>query len=371
MAQKMDAVGKLAGGVAHDFNNLLHVIRSSVELAQVKPDELDRYLEGILSATDRATELTQQLLAFSRTQVLVPRPMNLNAMLDRASHILSRLIGEDIELEIERDEQLKTVHADPSQLEQVLLNLAVNARDAMPGGGKLVLATHNVRFATKQMGFIPAGEYVDLRVIDTGIGMSPEVQARAFEPFFTTKEYGKGTGLGLATVYGIVKQSGGFITLTSEVGQGTTVHVLLPAREEVVVPIVPKCRPRPQLVRGTESILVVEDEDRVRASVREILQNAGYQVLEAANPAAAFDVASQFGRPIHLLITDVVMPGCTGGVFADRFRAEHPEARILFISGYTDDALVRHGVERAEVTLLKKPFTIGTLTTTIRTLLDG
>ena len=371
MAQKMDAVGKLAGGVAHDFNNLLHVIRNSVELAQVKPDEIDRYLEGILSATERAAELTQQLLAFSRTQVLVPRPLNLNAMLDRASQILARLIGEDIELALQREEQLKTVHADPGQLEQVLLNLAVNARDAMPTGGKLVLATRNVHFATQQMGFIPPGNYVELQVTDTGVGMSPEVQARVFEPFFTTKEYGKGTGLGLATVYGIVKQSGGYITLSSEPGLGTTVRVLLPARDDIAAAPVVKRRPRPQVVRGTETILVVEDEDGVRASVREILQSAGYVVLEAANPAEAFKVAANFGQPIHLLITDVVMPGCTGGVFADRFRAEHPQARILFISGYTDDALVRHGVERAEVTLLKKPFTIGTLTTTIRTLLDG
>jgi PAS domain S-box-containing protein len=369
-AQKMDAVGRLAGGVAHDFNNLLHVIRSSVELAQLKPGDVERYLENIVSATDRAAELTQQLLAFSRTQVLVPRPVALNSVVQGASKMLARLIGEDIELTLHLGENLSTVHADPSQLEQVLLNLAVNARDAMPRGGKLLLETRNVHLLTKQFGFIEPGDYVELLVTDTGVGMTPEVQARVFEPFFTTKEQGKGTGLGLATVYGIVKQSGGYITISSEPGVGTAVRVLLPAHQDVALPPPPK-RKRPEMVRGSENVLVVEDEDGVRQAVREILQSAGYSVVEASNPAEAMAVATKFDQPIHLLLTDVVMPGCTGGVFADQFREQHPEARVLYISGYTDDAIVRHGLERSEVKLLKKPFTINTLTAAVRDVLDG
>jgi PAS domain S-box-containing protein len=370
MAQKMDAIGQLAGGVAHDFNNLLHVIRTSVELAQVKPGEVERYLDSILTAADRAAELTQQLLAFSRTQVLVLKPVSLNSVVQKANKMLARLIGEDIELVFHAGKLLKTVHADIGQMEQVIVNLAVNARDAMPTGGKLVLSTRNVHLLHEQFGFIPPGEYVELLVSDTGIGMTPDIQAHAFEPFFTTKEYGKGTGLGLATVYGIVKQSGGFVTVNSEPGAGTSVCVLLPAREETAVPADTK-RARPKIVRGTENILVVEDEEGVRRSVREILQSAGYSVLEASTPEEAISLMSRHSPPIDLLITDVVMPGCTGGVFAGRFRERYPESRVLFISGYTDDAIVRHGVERSEVTLLKKPFTIGTLTTTIRELLDA
>jgi PAS domain S-box-containing protein len=369
-AQKMDAVGRLAGGVAHDFNNLLHVIRSSVELAQVKPDDLERYHENILAAADRAAELTQQLLAFSRTQVLVPRPMALNSVVKDASKLLARLIGEDIELILHFGEGLNTVHADPSQLEQVILNLAVNARDAMPRGGKLVVETRNVHLLIKEFGFIQPGDYVELLVTDTGVGMTPEVQARVFEPFFTTKEHGKGTGLGLATVYGIVKQSDGYITINSEPGVGTAVRVLLPAHTDVALPPQPKRR-RPEMVRGSENVLVVEDEDGVRRAVREILQSAGYTVVEACNPAEAMAVAADFSKPIHLLLTDVVMPGCTGGVFADQFQEQHPEAKVLFISGYTDDAIVRHGLERSVVKLLKKPFTIGTLTAAVREVLDA
>ena len=370
MAQKMDAVGRLAGGVAHDFNNLLHVIHSSVELAQLKPQDIERYLDSISAAADRAAELTQQLLAFSRTQVLVPRPLDLNSVVQGASKMLARLIGEDIELSLHLGENLNTVHADPSQLEQVLLNLAVNARDAMPRGGKLMLETRNVHLSTQQFGFVQPGDYVELLVTDTGVGMSPEVQARVFEPFFTTKEHGKGTGLGLATVYGIVKQSDGYITLNSEPGVGTAARVLLPAFHDAALPAAPK-RSKPKMVRGTENVLVVEDEDGVRRAVREILQNAGYTVVEAPNPAAAFIAAAEFGKPVHLLITDVVMPGCTGGVFADQFRERHPETRVLYISGYTDDAIVRHGLLRAEVKLLKKPFTISTLTVAVREVLDA
>jgi PAS domain S-box-containing protein len=369
-AQKMDAIGKLAGGVAHDFNNLLHVIRSSAELAQVKPHEAERYLENILTAADRAAELTQQLLAFSRTQVLVLTPVNLNSVVQKASNMLARLIGEDIQLAFHPGTQLKTVLADAGQLEQVIINLAVNARDAMPTGGRLTLSTRNTRLTEHKSGFIPPGDYVELLVSDTGVGMTPDVQAHVFEPFFTTKETGKGTGLGLATVYGIVKQSGGYVTLTSETGVGTLVHVLLPACEGLTVPAEGK-HSRPNMVRGTETVLVVEDEEGVRQSVREILQSAGYSVLEAATPDEAFALMARHAQPIHLLITDVVMPGCTGGVFASRFREHYPESRVLFISGYTDDAIVRHGVARSEVKLLKKPFTIGTLTTTIRELLDA
>jgi PAS domain S-box-containing protein len=370
MAQKMDAIGQLAGGVAHDFNNLLHVIRTSVELAQLRPEEVERYLDNIMTAADRAAELTQQLLAFSRTQVLVLKPVSLNSVVQKANKMLARLIGEDIELIFRPGQPLKTVRADIGQMEQVIVNLAVNARDAMPTGGKLVLSTKNVHFLQEQFGFIPAGEYVELLVSDTGVGMTPDIQAHAFEPFFTTKEYGKGTGLGLATVYGIVKQSGGYVTVSSEPGSGTSIRVLLPAREETALPAEGK-RVKPKIVRGSENILVVEDEEGVRHSVREILQSAGYSVLEASTPDEAFRVMSRNSQPIDLLITDVVMPGCTGGVFAGRFREQYPDSRVLFISGYTDDAIVRHGVERSEVKLLKKPFTIGTLTTTIRELLDA
>jgi PAS domain S-box-containing protein len=359
-SQKIEAVGRLAGGIAHDFNNLLMLIKGYCELLLDhigRDPNLRRYGEEIQRAADRATSLTQQLLAFSRKQVLEPKVLDLNHVVADMEKMLQRLLGEDVELAIHLAQELGHTKADPNQLEQVIMNLAVNARDAMPRGGKLSLETDNVEldaiYARAHAGARP-GSYVMLAVSDTGEGMTPEVKARIFEPFFTTKEKGKGTGLGLSTVYGIVKQSEGYIWVYSEPARGTTFKVYLP-RVDAPAELPERSRERARL-RGTETVLLVEDEEGVRKVAREFLEEAGYTVLEARNGDDALQIAAMHTGPLHLLVTDVVMPRMSGRELAERLTKMKPDLRVLYISGYTDDAIVHHGVLEAGVAFLQKPF---------------
>jgi PAS domain S-box-containing protein len=376
-SQKMDSVGRLAGGVAHDFNNLLGVITGYGELLKQRiPDEpqLKRYVSDILKAAERAAGLTRQLLAFSRKQVLQPLVLDLNAVVGEMEKMLRRLIGEDIQLVTVFDDRLRRVQADPGQIEQVLMNLAVNARDAMPRGGRLTIETANVDldagYARSRPGVKP-GPHVMLAVSDTGHGMDAEVLGHVFEPFFTTKERGKGTGLGLATVHGIVKQSGGHIFVYSEPEHGTTFKVYLPRLEEAetVLETTPALEASPQ--RGSETILLVEDEESLRSIVREILEASGYTVIEARHAGHALEIAEGRPAPIQLLITDVVMPGMSGSELVMRLAASHAETRALYMSGYTDDAVVLHGVLAADVAFLQKPFTAEALVRKVREVIDG
>ena len=362
-AQKMEAVGRLAGGVAHDFNNLLTVIRGRAELVLRRlaaDDPHRRHLELAEQSAERAAALTHQLLAFSRKQVLQPRVLDLNALLGGIEQMLRRLIGEDIDVLVKPAPGLSAVEADPSQLEQVLMNLVVNARDAMPRGGCLTLETANIELDEAYARWHPGarpGVYVMLAVSDTGIGMDAETQARLFEPFFTTKGPGKGTGLGLATVYGIVKQSGGTIWVYSELGRGTTFKIYLPRvhrRAEDAEPIGATVAP----TRRTETVLLVEDEEAVRHFAREVLQLQGYTVLEARHPGEALRFGAEHRGPIHLLITDVVMPQMGGREVANRLAPRRPEMRVLYMSGYTDEAIVHHRVLDAGTAFLQKPFSV-------------
>jgi PAS domain S-box-containing protein len=374
-SHKMEAVGQLAGGVAHDFNNLLTIINgySELLLQRLPDDDPSREpLEEIHQAGERSAELTRRLLAFSRKQIMAPRLIDLNTVVAHTEKMLRRVIGEDVSLVTALDPALGTVRADPGQVEQILLNLAVNARDAMPTGGRLTIETRNIDLDEGYAGTHPdarPGQHVLMAVSDTGCGMSPEVKARLFEPFFTTKGPGKGTGLGLATVYGIARQSGGHVGVYSEPGLGTTVKVYLPqetAPSRVVKPRSALLQPP----RGTETVLVVEDEDGVRTLARNVLTGCGYKVLEAATGDEAVRVATEHAGPIDLLLTDVVMPGQGGRVVADRVTALYPGVRVLFISGYTDDAVVRHGVLQAGMNFLQKPFSPLTLARKIREILD-
>ena len=375
-AQKMEAVGRLAGGVAHDFNNLLTAILGSADLVldSLTPGVPAREeLEEIRKAALRAADLTRQLLAFSRQQVIAPTALNPNEVVANMDKLLRRLLGEDVELRTRLTPDLVTVKADPSQLEQVVLNLAVNARDAMPNGGKLTIETQNVELdAAYVRGHISAqpGPYAMIAVSDTGVGMDAATQARIFEPFFTTKEIGKGTGLGLATVYGIVKQSGGWIWVYSEPGQGTTFKIYLPRVTEAVPPAAVTPAP-PASVRGSETILLVEDDEMIRNLVQKVLQANGYRVLVAANGRDAEQVAGQHDGPIHLLVTDVVMPGMNGREVAERLAAARAGVRVLYLSGYTDDAIVHHGVLEPGVAFLQKPFTPAVLGRRVREVLDS
>ena len=374
-AQKMEAIGRLAGGIAHDFNNLLTVIlgRSQMLLHTLEPGDPGRqHVTLIQQSAERAGGLTQQLLAFSRKQVLQPRVLNLNTVVAGVEEILRRLIGEDVELVPVHGSDLWRVKADPGQLEQVILNLAVNARDAMPTGGQLTIETANVglddAFVRGHVG-ARSGPHVRLAVSDTGVGMDAAIQAHLFEPFFTTKEPGKGTGLGLATVYGIVKQSDGYISVESAPGRGARFEVYLPRVDEVT----DRIELAPTLVApygGSETIFLVEDEDDLRELGREILEGQGYTVLEARNGREALEIGERHPGPIHLLMTDVVMPQMGGRELAERLVERRPETKVLYVSGYTADAIGQHGVLEANVTLLWKPFTPDALARKVREVLE-
>jgi PAS domain S-box-containing protein len=375
-SQKLEAVGQLAGGVAHDFNNLLTVINGYSDLLLRKlnqGDPLRLNIEEIKKAGERAASLTRQLLAFSRRQVLQPKVLKLNAVVSDVDKMLRRLIGEDIDLLTVLEPSLGQIKADPGQIEQVILNLAVNARDAMPQGGKLTIETRNVhldnQYARKHLSIRP-GHYVMLAVSDTGCGMDSETQAHMFEPFFTTKGQGKGTGLGLSTVYGIVKQSGGNIWVYSEVGKGTTFKVYLPRIDEVVESEEARDTPG-ELPQGRETVLLTEDEEQVRRMTRVILEMSGYQVLEAKSGDEALSIYKQHEGQIDLVMTDVVMPQMSGRELARNLETLHPGIKVLYMSGYTDDAIVRHGLLDQEIVFLQKPFTPDALTRKVREVLDA
>jgi two-component system, cell cycle sensor histidine kinase and response regulator CckA len=374
-AQRMEGIGMVAGGVAHDFNNLLTVISgySEMVLGRMKPDDPSRgLLQEVHKAGERAAALTHQLLAFSRKQVLQVQVLDLNSLITDAEKMLSRLIGEDVQMVTEGDPRLGRVKADAGQIEQILLNLFVNARDAMPQGGRLTVMTRNVELDenyARAHPYVKPGRYVLLAVSDTGAGMDEATRARVFEPFFTTKEPGKGTGLGLATVYGIVKQSGGSVELDSAPGRGTTFQIYLPRVEEAV-----PARKSPsgefKAPRGTETLLLVDDDAAVRSLCRLALQTFGYQVLDAADGAAALLLSEAYQARIHLLVTDVVMPGMNGRELANRLTKLRPGLKVLYVSGYTDDAVVRNGVAAGGVAFLAKPITPGMLARKVRQVLD-
>ena len=374
-ARKMEAVGRLAGGIAHDFNNLLTVMigRSQLLLRRLgAQDPVRRDIELMEQTADRAADLTRQLLAFSRKQVLQPTVLDLNAVVANMAEMLRRLIGEDIALVTAFDPALGHVKADLGQIEQIVMNLAANARDAMSKGGRLTLETANaeldVAYARHHVDVRP-GPHVMLAVSDTGIGMTPETQAQIFEPFFTTKEPGAGTGLGLATVYGIVKQSGGHIWVYSEPGRGTTFKIYLPRVQEAVDPSA--ARPGlPESARGYETILLVEDELAVRELARDVLRAHGYTVLEAQHGREALRISERHSGPIHLMLTDVVMPEMRGQELANRLAALRPTMPVVYMSGYTDAAVVHHGVLDPGTIFLQKPFTPDALARKIRQVLD-
>jgi len=378
LAQKMEAIGRLAGGVAHDFNNILTAIGGYTDLllADLAPDDKRRRdVEEIHRAADRAAALTHQLLAFSRRQVLQPKVISLNALVPDIEKMLRRLIGEDILFATVLHPKAGNVRADPGQLEQVIVNLAVNARDAMPKGGRLTIETRNVELDesyTADHPNVKPGHYVMLAVTDTGVGMNEETRARIFEPFFTTKVRGKGTGLGLATVYGIVQQTGGHIWPYSEPEQGTTMRVYLPRVGEPADPIEHPIETTPIALRGTETILLVEDEAPVRSITRQLLQRNGYTVLEASDGQTALALVdgAQQGTHVDLLLTDVIMPGMSGRELAAELMARRPALRVLFMSGYTDDAVVRHGMLEPGLAYLEKPFRPPTLLRKVREVLQ-
>jgi two-component system, cell cycle sensor histidine kinase and response regulator CckA len=375
-SQKMQAIGQLAGGVAHDFNNLLTVVKGHIELilnTMALTDPLFPRLDQVQKAANRASSLTRQLLAFSRLQVLQPQILDLNGIVSGMIQMLSRIIGENIELVFRPGGILGRVKADAGQLEQILLNLVVNARDAMPNGGQLAIETENVELDESYSQFhsqAKPGAYVMLAVSDTGCGMDASTQARIFEPFFTTKEPGKGTGLGLATVYGVVKQSDGYIWVYSEPGQGTTFKIYLPLAADLVEsPKTQAATPAP--ARGSETILLVEDEESVRNLVADFLKSSGHTVLEAGEGEEAIRLASSQKQKIDLLISDVVMPKLSGRELWNDLRKRLPTLKVLFISGYTDDSVVRHGVIDGDVAFLQKPFTMRALAAKIREVLDA
>jgi PAS domain S-box-containing protein len=376
VAQKMEAVGRLSGGIAHDFNNLLGVIIGYIQVMKrtlVPGQPSYEYADEIEKAGQRAVSLTRQLLAFSRQQILEPVILNLNTLVSEMEKMLPRLIGEDIQLNLILDPAIGQIKADSGQIEQVVMNLAVNARDAMPDGGKLTIQTANAEldaaFTREHPGSV-AGQYVMLAVTDTGTGMDPETQSQIFEPFFTTKGRDKGTGLGLATVYGVVKQSNGYITVDSEKGKGALFKIYF-SRIEQPVASRSESIPAPPTVGGSETILLVEDAEPLRLLAQLFLKENGYHVLTAADGAEAEHVAAQTPGPIHLLLTDVVMPGINGRVLAERLAPSHPAMKVLFMSGYTDSFIAGHGVLEEGIHLLYKPFTEEVLMRKIRELLNA
>jgi two-component system cell cycle sensor histidine kinase/response regulator CckA len=374
-SQKMEAIGRLAGGIAHDFNNLLTVILGFAEVVLTSLDDADpnrRLVAEVVNAGDRAAALTNQLVAFSRKQVLVSTMLNLNDIIENCVILLRRVIGENIHIITEFDNLLYWIKADRSQIEQVIMNLVVNSRDAMPQGGTLTISTRNTNVDEERQSMIPgckSGNYVAMRFSDTGCGMTPEVQAHAFEPFFTTKETGKGTGLGLATVYGIVKQSEGHIEVFSVVGVGTTFNVLLPAATEQFG--VSQALEEDTAARGHETILLVEDEEGVRQLTGHILQMLGYRVLQASDGQSALDLESTIDESIQLLVTDIVMPEISGRRLADLMLIRHPDLKVLFISAYTDDLLGQPDSLKDMHPLLQKPFSFANLAKTVRDVLDS
>jgi CheY-like chemotaxis protein len=371
----MEAVGRLAGGIAHDFNNVLSVILSYSDLILTEleaPNPLASDVGEIRKAALRAAELTRQLLVFSRQQVIAPKVLDLNEVVFAVDRMTARILGEDIELVFSPGAGLGRVQADRNNVEQVIMNLVVNARDAMPTGGKLTIETGNVHldteYALEHPGATP-GPHVVLAVRDTGVGMDKATQKRIFEPFFTTKEVGKGTGLGLSTVFGIAQQAGGSVWVHSELGKGTTFKVYFPmvdadvdaARSSLI----------PGALRGTETILLVEDQEQVRAVAHAILVRSGYRVLVAQHPAEALLFCEVYAEPIHLLLTDVVMPHMSGAELGRRALLVRPALKVLYMSGYTDDSVVRHGILESEMAFLQKPFTLETLTQKVREVLNA
>jgi two-component system cell cycle sensor histidine kinase/response regulator CckA len=373
-AQKMEAVGELAGGVAHDFNNLLGVILGYCEILETRNDLAEpsrRMVQQIHNAGISAKDLTRHLLAFSRRQVLQPIFLDLNAIVKHTNAMLGRLIGDDVALTSSLSSHLGTIKADPSQIEQVLMNLAVNARDAMPEGGKITFRTANVEIDqaySRQHPYLKPGPYVMLVVSDTGVGMDAETRARIFEPFFSTKASGKGTGLGLSTVFGIIKQSAGAINVYSEPGHGTKFKVYFPRREEApaVIPLEDALPVR----GGSETILLVDDAAPLRGLTRLLLEGCGYTVLDSGDPADAIRMAACHKGPLPLLITDVVMPGFSGRILAERLAAARPEIKVLYTSGYAGDEVAQHGLVGAEFAFLEKPFTRDALIRKVREILD-
>jgi two-component system cell cycle sensor histidine kinase/response regulator CckA len=375
-AQKMDAIGTLAGGVAHDFNNVLMAILGHSEILLLRlgrTDPMRSNIETIRRTAERAAGLTRQLVAFSRKQVITPKIVSLNAIVGEMGDMLRRVIREDIELVRNLGPRVGSVKVDPVQIEQVIMNLVVNARDAMPGGGQLTIETVNVElgedYARRHVNVQP-GPYVKLVVSDTGCGMSEETQSRIFEPFFTTKEQGKGTGLGLSTVYGIVKQSNGHIQVESAPGIGATFTIYLPRLAQQAKPVAREIFP-PDVPRGSETILIVEDEDTVREPVCELLKMGGYTVLEARHAGEALLICERHKGPIHLMLTDVIMPQMSGRDLAARLAPLCPDMKVLFMSGHTDGAITQQGGRDALLSFLQKPFTLDALARKIRHTLDS
>ncbi len=375
-SQKMEAIGRLAGGIAHDFNNLLTIIQGYCELAALKigqKESVAQEIEQIRLAGNRAADLTRQLLAFSRRQILEMKVLDLNELLRNMQNMLSRLLGEDIQITLSLKEPLGKIKTDPAQIEQVIINLAVNARDAMPYGGQLTLTTDEVfldQHFSRSHPDVPIGPYVKLSVSDTGSGMTPEVKSRLFEPFFTTKELGKGTGLGLSTIYGIIKQSGGTIWVESELYKGTTFEIYFPLLQETAEPEEIGLSPQGPL-SGLETVLVVEDEIEVGKIIQKALETLGYRVILAGGGQEAWQqLQDPETPPIHLLLTDVVMPGMNGRELRDRLLTLNPKLKVIFMSGYTDDQVLRHGILKKEMHFLQKPFTVQALAQKIRQVLD-
>ena len=373
-AQKMEAIGRLAGGIAHDFNNIITIISGFCEflLSGDYPEaSRGQFVRNIRDASDRAASLTQQIMAFSRKQLLVPRVLDLNTVVAEMGALVKRLIGSNIEFVTELAPDLAPVKADPTQICQVFLNLAANARDAMPKGGRLVVTTSNVvldESTTRDYPDVAPGRYALLAIADNGVGMGEAVLAHIFEPFFTTKAVGRGTGLGLATVYGIVKQSGGHVAVASRPGEGTLFRIYLPTVEAAAAPAATPDRAPTK--RGDETILLVEDEDTVREMMKLVLKSNGYEVLEAEDGAVALEIARAHPGTIHLLMTDLMMPRLSGRELADRLVAEKRVGRVLFMSGYTEDVLARQDVASSSADFLHKPFTLDGLTAKIREVLD-